>query len=523
MRDKKTIIIGIDGADFRYIDSLIEEKKVPNIEEIIKEGFSAEFNSSEVPFTSQAWANIITGRDPGEHWVYDTRTIDKDYKEKISHSQGLPVSYFWDYLSEKGKRTIVVNVPMVYPAKKCNGIVISGFDAPLESEEFSYPRHYLEKKDYNLPELQKELSQIEDVEKEISKFKEGVWTQYAQIKKIMEKENWDCFFSVFHFVDWVSHKTRNKNVIEKIYIEIDKVLGEIKKEYPKVNFFILSDHGNSPAFYRFSVNKLLFDLGLLKIKKALIDEKIIYSGLEKAVKNKKIANFCQKIYRNFPCFLKKTISGYLFKKYPHLLLRAGKINFEKTKAFYFGLGSIYVNSRKKFSKGNLIEKEAAEIKEMLKSNFEKIKDKKGRKIIECFEPIHIWRVNKKNNIYVLPDLLIRANIPGYYIKDIGFSGNLLEKIEKNIGVHFKTGILIGAGPDIPNIKERMKANLIDFAPTLFSVMGLPIPFSFVGKSILKDTKKERYKSEKCIEKKDEALTPEQEEEIKETLKNLGYF
>ena len=62
----KFIVIGLDGADFSYIDPLIKEGMLPHIARLLKDGTSAKLRSTHVPFTATAWSTLLTGRNPGK-------------------------------------------------------------------------------------------------------------------------------------------------------------------------------------------------------------------------------------------------------------------------------------------------------------------------------------------------------------------------------------------------------------------------------------------------------------------------
>jgi len=526
----KTIIIGLDGADFRYIDRLIEDNKLPNLRKIISDGFSAEFNSSIVPYTSQAWATILTGRDAGEHGIYDTKIIDEKYNEATSHSKELPVDYFWHYLSEKNVKCLILNVPMTYPVKECkNAAIISGFDAPPAGEKFCYPQDYLQqlkKKGivYDWQRVQNDLCKIKEVNKRFDEFIRGIWQQYRIINRIAHIEDRQCLFTVFQFTDWINHRTRQSDLIGAIYREMDKVIGELIKSYPDANIFVLSDHGSAPAYYRISINKMLFDSGLLKLKLQTVNHRVIKSGIQSKFHLDGLSSMTGKLYSVLPKRLKMFITKVLVKRFPHLILKCGEINYKKSKAFYKGLGSIYINSKSKFSRGAVDDNEIREIRERIERDLQKINIKEGRPALEYFYPLDVWHFNNSETRFVTPDLIIRAGLPGYYLTGVGFTGKLIEEIKKDIGVHFKTGILLAAGPQIPTVQSRLKASLVDFAPTLFDCIGLPVPNSFVGHSLLRNNSiRSNYQSDNIFKYSKDELCESETEQVEEVLKSLGYL
>ena len=63
---KKLIIIGLDGATYKLIDPLIQQKKLRNIARIKDKGFYGTLESTIPPITAPAWLSMITGKNPGK-------------------------------------------------------------------------------------------------------------------------------------------------------------------------------------------------------------------------------------------------------------------------------------------------------------------------------------------------------------------------------------------------------------------------------------------------------------------------
>jgi arylsulfatase A-like enzyme len=67
-----------------------------------------------------------------------------------------------------------------------------------------------------------------------------------------------------------------------------------------------------------------------------------------------------------------------------------------------------------------------------------------------------------------------------------------------------------AGPGIPAIGEVKNMTLLDVAPTILSLTGLPIPEDMEGQSLLQKGKEAAY-------------SEEDEEEVRKRLQGLGYL
>jgi len=528
----KVIIIGLDGADFEYIDPLLEKGKVPNIRRLIANGFSAEFDSSAVPCTSQAWPSILTGTDPGRHGVYDRDLVWPEYDKVVAPLRGLRSNCFWHYLSERGMKSLIVNVPMVYPVGACERAkVISGFDAPLMGDRFCYPVDYLRQLRargvaYDWHIEQARLCQHHERKGNLhEEFRAGIWQQFKSVVEVSRVEDWDCLMTVFQFSDWIVHRTSRLDLIERTYLELDEVIGKFTENWPSADFFVLSDHGIRPVRYRVSINKLLADLGLVRFHPVQIpDYRQIEVGIWKKSLNKALSRWGGRFYRMLPMRAKALVTRALVNRYPHLSLKWGEVDYSRSEVFFVGMGSIYINSKSKFTSGIVDDGRVNELKGEVERAMQSIRDQTGRQIMECARPDRIWRLEDTSTCSVVPDLVFRARLPGYCLGEVCTSGKLVEDVREELGVHCSTGILLGAGPEISHVSGRLQADLVDFAPTLFNTLGLPIPQSFTGRpAIGPEPMRDTYQCEKPMEEETSRISEDDIAEVEQRLRDLGYM
>jgi len=135
---KRVIMIGIDGADWRFLDPWIKEGSLPNFSRIVKMGLSIPLISSIPPMTAPSLISLTTGKNPGRHGVFDFYRRTGEQRQVLD-SQAIKGKQIWDLLSENGKRVIVINPLMAYPVKKVNGYLISGMMTPSEEVDYTWP------------------------------------------------------------------------------------------------------------------------------------------------------------------------------------------------------------------------------------------------------------------------------------------------------------------------------------------------------------------------------------------------
>jgi predicted AlkP superfamily phosphohydrolase/phosphomutase len=133
----------------------------------------------------------------------------------------------------------------------------------------------------------------------------------------------------------------------------------------------------------------------------------------------------------------------------------------------------------------------------------------------------------------MPDvfLLLRQGYKGDKRVDIGpVSPTTQAELERFRGEHTMDGIFMAAGPSIQSRATVRDANLIDLAPTLLYLMGVPIPEDMEGRVLSQAIHQEWlatspiHRTSKTLSgyETQQRLTDEEEKEITDRLAGLGY-
>ena len=165
-RERKLIILGLDGLDPRAVERMMAAGELPNFSRLREMGGFRPLISSIPPQSPVAWATFITGRDPGGHGICDFIQRDPHtYLPYLSIARTepaektlalgkwkLPLSKakvsllrsgraFWDYLTERGVPVSAYRVPSNFPPQDTGAKQLAGLGAPdLRGTygEFSY-------------------------------------------------------------------------------------------------------------------------------------------------------------------------------------------------------------------------------------------------------------------------------------------------------------------------------------------------------------------------------------------------
>ena len=136
----KTIIIGIDGMDYKFTKRLINEGKLPNFKKL--ETFS-ELKPNYPPNSPVCWTTLATGKNPGEHSIYDFIKINPEnylpelslFKQKFTN---LGIEYrpsnlskpFWKIAEEKNIKTKIIRWPLTFPIEESKTKILAGLGVP---------------------------------------------------------------------------------------------------------------------------------------------------------------------------------------------------------------------------------------------------------------------------------------------------------------------------------------------------------------------------------------------------------
>jgi len=554
-RNRKLVVIGLDGGSFSVIDPLIQEGELPNIARLLKGGVRGELISTIPPVTGPAWASFMTGKSPGAHGLFDfVKPSPNDFRRQIVNYQHIKSKTLWSILSENGKKIGVINVPITYPPPEVNGFLISGMLTPSIQSQYTYP-----------------VSLSQELRKKFGEYTLDIWWQHygpGGIKKflkdlmhcadqrgkialyLMRKQPWDFFMTVFIGTDRIQHALWNflfpsnnnnlskaereiRELIIKYYQHIDVLIGKmIKAADENANFIIMSDHGFGPLKGKFRINKWLEDLGLLsydrmKIKKFLLKTKLAPS--------------CRQVVRKVD-FLN------LRKKFMPKRMKAPKrmgtysflncIDWSKTVAYAASNTEqgIYINLAGREPYGIVKPgKELEETRDLIIKSLEELQHP------ETSEKM-VSRIYKREDIYSgpyannAPDIIFFLK-GGEYIADVQPMNYLFEKLswKTGTGTHRLEGIFIGYGKDMKNGTRIEGARIIDLVPTILSLMSIPIPDDMDGTvlrevfadAFLKDNPPQYVKpagDDDSAELEEDSLYSDKEEaQVEEKLKGLGYL
>ncbi len=276
----RVCVIGLDGVPYSMIKDLAQKGIMPYVGRLIQSGHLHRMKASLPEISSVSWTNFMTGTNPGTHGIFGfTDLKENTYDLRFPNFLDVRAETFWDKLGEMKKMSVVINQPSTYPARKINGIIISGFVA-IEMAKAVSPvalKEPLEKLGYQIDiDTFKAREDHEFLWEDLARTLEG---RYKAFDSFWETD-WDFFEIVItgtdrlqHFL-WSAYEDESHAYHGKFlnyYAQIDKFIEKVVDAYTAKTdgdegLYLLSDHGFAAIEQEVYLNVWLEQEGYLRFE-----------------------------------------------------------------------------------------------------------------------------------------------------------------------------------------------------------------------------------------------------------------
>jgi predicted AlkP superfamily phosphohydrolase/phosphomutase len=550
--DRRVFAVGLDGATLDLIRPWAAEGKLPNLARIMDEGSHGTLESTIPPVTGPAWVSFMTGKNPGKHGVGDfLQRIPGEYDRAPVNSTSIRAEPFWVSASRLGKKVGILNVPVTYPPYEVNGFLVSGLLTPRNTDAFTYP-----------PELAAALQEATggyrvnldhfysegSGDKFLADLRNLIDARTSAARYLMDRHEWDFFMVHYIATDWVqhflwhcldsTHPRHNKkealaygSAILDVYRQIDDALGKLVESLDQDTVaLVMSDHGFGPFYKYIYLNNWLLKNGLLCLRQGFTT-RLKHALFERGITPSFLYGLLDKLGGVHVAFKAS-------KKQRHDLLGTfflswKDIDWTKTRAYSFGnVGQIFINLRGREPQG-IVEPgaEYEELREQIVDMLAELRDPETEaQLIE-----HIYRreeVYSGDHAEDLADLLLLPLNMEYGATGLSafVSNQVVDPSFAYSGTHRMDGVLMLKGRGIKPGQVTRDAQIVDVAPTILHLLGLPVPRDMDGR-VLTEILDERFLASRHVEYTDETsepsppkrgLTEEEEEQVTDRLRGLGY-
>jgi predicted AlkP superfamily phosphohydrolase/phosphomutase len=276
---RRVAVIGLDGTPYTFLQRLLGEDRMPHLARLLGEGELARIHSVHPCVSSVAWSTYMTGVNPARHGIFGF--VDRkagSYEITIPTARAMRAPTLWEVLSQAGKRVIVMNVPVTYPPRPVNGLLVGCFLSP-SLEKATYPPELagrLARLGYRLDTDPWKARQSKEVA--LQEVNEVFDRRVQALFDLMETEPWDflqCHVMetdrLHHFL-WEEMEQGHPQYAPRFfdfYRRIDDFLGRLHDRLGEdTTLIVMSDHGFCTLKKEVYVNFWLQERGWLHLEGA---------------------------------------------------------------------------------------------------------------------------------------------------------------------------------------------------------------------------------------------------------------
>lgn len=474
----RTVLIGLDGATFKVLDSLCDRGHMPFLDRFRRRAVRAPLLSTLNPFTPPAWTTVVTGRSPGEHGIFDfarVTRIDGIPRSKLATARDVGAETLWSLVSRSDGRVNTLNFPLSYPPRPIAGNLVPGFVRWRHLRHSVYPPELYETL-CALPGFdRKELAMDWDLERKALKAlpkgeyedwirfhhrREGQWM--SVVRHLDAHDPADLLAVLFDGPDKLQHlcwrfidpellperpdpwEARVIELCLQYFRQLDGFLEEIvERAGPEARVVAVSDHGFGDTTEIFYVNEWLAREGHL----AWADGATVRDDDQ------------------------LNVDGHADP--------SSLFDWERTTACALTAGSMGIYIRRAPASGGpgVLPDRYEAYRERLIDGLLRVRNARGEAVVraavkreEAFPGAHVDRA---------PDLTLILR-DGGTVSVLGSSEIVRDRADV-AGTHRPDGIFLAAGPGFRCGASVPALSILDVAPTVLYCLGLPIPEDFEGR------------------------------------------
>jgi predicted AlkP superfamily phosphohydrolase/phosphomutase len=497
----RVLVVGWDGADWDVLDPLLTAGELPTVQALVERGRRGVSRSCLPSHSWAAWPTFLTGRDPGGHGVFDVLEYRPGATRRLPVSSGSILAPTWPTrLSEAGKTTLLVNVPLTYPPPAIRGVAVAGGVIP-PGATYSHPPDVGPRLGWPINGgswttfRHRPLDLLADLEALTRK-------RAAAMRTLLDEEPWDAACIVFVSPDRAQHclleyvhpghpahaEASASPVAERVralYRLLDGELASLLERTEDDDTIVLmSDHGHQPCTRALSMNKVLERLGLLRFGRG--------SALVNLLAWGRVRSLARTIYDRLGL-------------HGRVAVPTAPIDWEHTTAYTSVVSTgegVSVNLSGREPQGTV-----------QPGDYERVREEIAQALLEFADPETgsrpVGRVLRKEEVlsgpYLerAPDLLLQP-APLY---SLTHARHLVEEADWLSGDHRPEGIYVLAGAGVaPGRGEEI--SLADFASYIAEAVGLEPDPDWGRASALEPVA---------------VFTEEDERAVEERLRGLGYL
>jgi predicted AlkP superfamily phosphohydrolase/phosphomutase len=505
------LMIGLDAAEFSLIEQMMAEGRLPNLAALQARGVQGSLRSTAYWLVGSPWPSFYCSNAAEQFGMYHYLVWRPELmRAERPDPTWMPLEPFWRRLPELGRDVIAIDVPLCYAPDDYGGVEISGWAThELLQQPGSAPPDLLVdvRREFGRAPFDEEGAHRLTFAEFMGVRDQCVETAYRVGElgcSLMNRKPWDlalvCFSSPHRGGHLLWDRTILKGnasdvelesvdcALQDVYVACDGAIGKlVAAAGDDAAVVVFSLHGMGPNNDRTSLlpEMLTCVLDNRRSEAEPVRQKRITERLRELLPTE----FRARVKRLLPMSIQDRLTLYW---------RENHLDWSDTKAFmaFCDLdGYIRINLRGRERNGLVEADEYRPLCEQIAEGLRTFRD------ADTGEPL-VSEIGFAEDLFPegpmrhhLPDIIVRWN-PSSAAAHRRIVSDRYGSIDwptpgvhplARAGNHRRDGFLVAAGPEFEHAALPGDANIMDLAPTVLDILGLPERPDFRGKSLLKRT------------------------------------
>jgi len=137
MKKTKTLVIGWDAADWKFLTPLMDQGLMPNLKKLVEGGVSGRLSTIDPPLSPTLWTSIATGKRPYKHGIHGFTEPTPDGKGlRPMNITSRKCKAIWNIFTQQDLKSHIVGWWPSHPAEPINGTMVSNLYQKSKPSEF---------------------------------------------------------------------------------------------------------------------------------------------------------------------------------------------------------------------------------------------------------------------------------------------------------------------------------------------------------------------------------------------------
>ena len=498
MRPPRTIVIGLDALDFQLVEQWSKAGELPCITRLLATCPTVMLSTPSRVLQGTVWPSLLTGVSPGHHGLYlQTQLKNGTYSLTDTFADHVKPKRFYQHLGEASLSCGLADIPTDQPLSNLRGLQVVEWATEFKFWRYetvppSFARYIRSQIGRNPMTTHRNSGDSQESHTKLcSALKTSTLLKTKLGRYLIERKDLDLVFFVFgeahkaghwlwkyydeHHPDNEACAPVLKEGLLNSYRQIDRALAElIGLVSSDDNLIVFSDHGMQPAYRGDHLTDLILEkLGVLVHRRGSVPPAT-------ATNTSSFGNAAREILRQGKAALKRRLPPAVAAALSKSTNSFPAIDWSRTRAFSLPTdrnSHIRINLRGREPNGvvqpggdyhSLLDKLDAGFRSL-------INPRTGRAAVEEVFRVRSLFPGKRSED--LPDVSIlwsaEAPIDEVVSPELGVIRNPTRELRS--GNHRAQGFLLARGPRFRQGPGRYAGHILQIAPTLLHLHGIPIP------------------------------------------------